>query len=165
MKLKYYLRGLGVGIFVSTILLMIAFRGHKNELSDEEIIAQAKQLGMVMQEETETENVLGETETTESDIPVTKPEDTENVSNTEDVIDTEGSQDLTVEMIDFTIKKGDSSNSVALELYIDGLVDDADAFNQYMVGNGYDSFILVGTVQIPKGASYEEIAKILTEKK
>ena len=48
MKLKYYLRGLGIGIIVTTILLMIAFALHKPTMSDADIIARAKQLGMVM---------------------------------------------------------------------------------------------------------------------
>lgn len=51
MKLKYYLRGLGIGIIVTTIILMVSFSGRKEEMSDEEVIARAKQLGMVMQEE------------------------------------------------------------------------------------------------------------------
>ena len=43
MKLKYYLRGLGIGIIVTTILLMIAFALHKHTMSDADIIARAKQ--------------------------------------------------------------------------------------------------------------------------
>ena len=39
MKLKYYLRGLGIGIIVTTILLMIAFALHKPTMSDADIIA------------------------------------------------------------------------------------------------------------------------------
>lgn len=44
MKLKYYLRGLGIGILV-TALIMGATDG--KELTDEEIKARAIQLGMV----------------------------------------------------------------------------------------------------------------------
>ncbi len=51
MKLKYYLRGLGIGIIVTTVILMISFPGKEEKLTDEEIIARAKQLGMVMPEE------------------------------------------------------------------------------------------------------------------
>jgi hypothetical protein len=50
-KLKYYLRGLGIGIIVTTVILMISFPGKEEKLTDEEIIARAKQLGMVMPEE------------------------------------------------------------------------------------------------------------------
>ena len=46
MKLKYYLRGLGIGIAVTAAVLMLA-GGGKQSLTDEEIIARAKELGMV----------------------------------------------------------------------------------------------------------------------
>ena len=46
MKLKYYLRGLGIGIAVTAAVLMLA-GGGKKSLTDEEIIARAKELGMV----------------------------------------------------------------------------------------------------------------------
>lgn len=47
MKLKTYLRGLGIGIIVTTIVMAIALGGRKETLSDEEIVIRAKQLGMV----------------------------------------------------------------------------------------------------------------------
>ncbi len=51
MKLKYYLRGLGIGILVTTIIMTIASPKKEASLSDEEIIARAAQLGMVMKED------------------------------------------------------------------------------------------------------------------
>ena len=36
MKLKYYLRGLGIGMILTTFILMISFSGKK--MSDEEVI-------------------------------------------------------------------------------------------------------------------------------
>lgn len=57
MKLKYYLRGLGVGIIVTTIILAISFGGKQTDIDDipvEEIIAKATMLGMVMPEDTES---------------------------------------------------------------------------------------------------------------
>lgn len=51
MKLKYYLRGLGIGIIVTTLILMISFSQRKESISDEEIIERATALGMVMSEE------------------------------------------------------------------------------------------------------------------
>lgn len=52
MKLKYYLRGLGVGIIYTAIVMGIALSGNKKEtLTDAEIIERARLLGMVMEEE------------------------------------------------------------------------------------------------------------------
>ncbi len=49
MKLKYYMRGLGIGILLATLILSIS--NTKENLTDAEIIAQAKKLGMVMEDE------------------------------------------------------------------------------------------------------------------
>ena len=47
MNLKYYLRGLGVGIVVTAVIMGIALGGKKQELSNEEIKERAKELGMI----------------------------------------------------------------------------------------------------------------------
>ena len=44
--MKYYLRGLGIGILVTTVILSLAGIGRKN-MTDEEVIKRAKELGMV----------------------------------------------------------------------------------------------------------------------
>lgn len=46
MKRKYYLRGLGTGILVTALILIIA-SGQKETMTDEEVKARAKKLGMV----------------------------------------------------------------------------------------------------------------------
>lgn len=46
MERKYYLRGLGVGIAVTAIIMGIALSGDR-KITDDEIIARAKELGMV----------------------------------------------------------------------------------------------------------------------
>ena len=54
MRLKYYLRGLGLGIIFAVIIMMIGFHGNKQSMSDTEIIEKAKTLGMV-----EAKNISG----------------------------------------------------------------------------------------------------------
>ncbi len=46
MERKYYLRGLGIGIVMTAIIMGIALSGN-HKMTDEEIIARAKELGMV----------------------------------------------------------------------------------------------------------------------
>lgn len=96
MKLKFYLRGIGLGIIVAVALCISA--GMKNDqISDEEIIKRAEALGMVPSSETLNESVdeairdgLETEETTENDasgdaatvkvnedIPATEPDETE----------------------------------------------------------------------------------------
>ena len=51
MKLKYYLRGLGIGILITTIIFIIGIHVNQDQMfSDEEVIRRAKALGMVMDE-------------------------------------------------------------------------------------------------------------------
>ncbi len=46
MNLKYYLRGLGIGIIVTALIMGIAVDGKKETLSDSEIMERARALGM-----------------------------------------------------------------------------------------------------------------------
>ena len=46
MNLKYYLRGLGIGIIVTALIMGIATSGKRETLSDSEIMERAKALGM-----------------------------------------------------------------------------------------------------------------------
>ncbi len=50
MGLRYYLRGLGIGIFVTAIVLSATKPTAKAEMTDSEVIARAKVLGMVEKE-------------------------------------------------------------------------------------------------------------------
>lgn len=50
MKLKYYLRGLGIGIIIAVVIMIIAFRIHGSEMSDQQVIERAQELGMVIPE-------------------------------------------------------------------------------------------------------------------
>lgn len=47
MNLKYYLRGLGIGIVITALIMGIASGGRKETLSNEEIKERARELGMV----------------------------------------------------------------------------------------------------------------------
>lgn len=161
MKLKYYLRGLGIGILVATVILIISFSGHKADLSDEEIIARAQALGMVMTEQKKTDAIPKGTENldTEGTEKIPKTVEPAATEQTEPASETADTSPLAI-----TIEPGDSSNTVADKLFAASLVDDAAAFNKYLVDNKYDSSIQPGTFTIPKGTTYEEISKLLTGK-
>lgn len=108
MKLKYYLRGLGIGIIVTTIILMISFSIHKEEISDEQIIARAEALGMEfpkdslfsentegteVSETTEQSDVIKETEASEADKNTEKIQASEAADNTEKIQESETADD------------------------------------------------------------------------
>lgn len=71
MKLKTYLRGLGIGIIVTTIVMAVALGGKKEKLSDEEIVVRARQLGMVEStaEEPDEENKKDPEDAPEEKVP------------------------------------------------------------------------------------------------
>ena len=68
MKLRYYMRGLGIGMLITALILILSGRT-SGQLSDEQIKARAAELGMVM----EDKSVLKESEAS----PGTALEETE----------------------------------------------------------------------------------------
>lgn len=76
MKLKYYLRGAGIGIIFATLVMTVSSFAHRFNLSDEYIIKEARKLGMVMKEELkEDEGLWGSSDT--EDLITEETEDTQ----------------------------------------------------------------------------------------
>ncbi len=75
-----------------------------------------------------------------------------------------GSDPLLTDLVyvTLTIYSGNSSDTVARRAEELGLVTNAKEFDSYLVTNGYANRIRVGSFEIPKGASYEFIAKAIT---
>ena len=72
MNLKYYLRGLGVGIVVTSLILGIGLGSRKETLSNEEIKERARELGMVEESITVAEAAAQkEEEAQEAEVTVT----------------------------------------------------------------------------------------------
>lgn len=190
MKLKYFLRGLASGIVITTLLLTISFNVGKDDISEQEIIKRAEKLGMVMEEETDLLSSTS-TPTKENEAEATatvSPEITEETEVTVSVTQTptkeptqEPTQEPTKEPTKeptpiptqaaassekkvLTIVSGMWSDAVARELQAMGLVDSASEFDQYLIKNGYADRLVVGTFEIPAGASYDEIARIITSR-
>ena len=181
MKLKYYLRGLGIGMAVTALILGISFSGRNGQetqtLTDEQIKERAAELGMVdsseltlaaLQNSTQSQpQVTTEPETTAEPETTTEPEATAEPEVTaEPEITAEPEVTATPEQShsSITINKGADSGSVSRQLYEAGLVENAKAFDNYLCNNGYSRSINPGTYEITPGTSEEEIAKIITGK-
>lgn len=172
MKLKYYLRGLGIGMIVTALILGISFSNRQDQTSqvmtDDQIRERAAELGMVDSSELTlaalqnsakqpTEGTSEEnTQTQEQNNIEAEPETTEEQEVTE------ASQRTQTASI--TIQRGDDSGSTSRRLYEAGLVENAKAFDNYLCNNGYSRSINPGTYEIAPGTSEEEIAKIITGK-
>ena len=287
MRLKFYLMGLGIGVIVAAVIMGIAMRGRTREMTDEEIMARARQLGMVeagtLAEMTSGENSQNADQNREELTPAPaqeearaeagavaadtgasanaggaatileaaaensaqdaqtsgegdeegtgsanedqnmvvegEPDDGEDMEEAEEddaddeaddaaaavtVADTSASadtedrtqaaadsagSDASVERtgtngstaagnaaqesassdsaqasgsIVVTIPDGLYSEDIASLLENAGVVDNAAAFNDYLVNSGMDRYITVGARLIPRGSSYEDVARIIT---
>lgn len=191
MKLKYYLRGLSVGIIFTAIIMGIVFSGNREHLTEEEIVERARLLGMVMEDEVlekqEDNNVVkdeqqtpeldndaqpednGEPANNDNDDAVEpnadasqNPEDTSQ-QNPEDASQ-ENPTDTSSQMVAIEVFKGDYSDVISQRLYEAGLVEDAAEFNAYMMAQGADSTLMEGVHQIPIGATPDQIIEILGQK-
>lgn len=173
MRLKYYLRGIGIGVIFATLLLSISFYFggsdfSSKEMTDEEIIEKATELGMVMPEDSEEDEATDETtseEETEATSDATTEEETateeETVPEYEPVVE---SSETTVKYVPFTVNSGESSDTVAANLYKAGLVDSASEFNDYMNTLGVDNRIQSGTFYVKADSTYDDIIVLLVNK-
>ena len=96
MNLKYYLRGLGVGIVVTSLILGIGLGSRKETLSNEEIKERARELGMVEESITvaeaaaQKEEEAQEAEVTVAPVPEENAEsDAEPIVNAEPEVSSE----------------------------------------------------------------------------
>lgn len=266
MKLKYYLRGMGIGIILTAIVMGFALGGRKTTMSEAEIIQRAKALGMVdgdsgvlldpqdqegegtkddpstsntplfeegakipekdqqevsgagssvaemAQEAQEGEDADSEASKDKSSASLasTKEESesgagksvvtddsassessskastvstastalaeastgssaaSSEASNTKQAAASSESSVATLESgintssKTVTIPGGLSSDQVAQLLVREGIIDNAVSFNKYLVDSRKDRIIRSGVKTIPAGASYEQIASIIT---
>ena len=193
MKLKYYLRGLGIGIVVTAAVLAISFQ-NKNEMTDAQIKERAAELGMVepyeegVLAEAVSENTADKTDEDANEVESDAAESEDAADDAEqEAVREEAVQDATVqeepekdaatqneseeaqpqnagELITITVNSGDGSGTVARKLADAGLVADSGAYDQFLCQNGYDKRICTGAHSIPVGADETTIAQILTSK-
>lgn len=181
MKLKYYLRGLGIGIAVTALVLALA-GGEKESLTDAEIIERAKELGMVESvtlsqlasennsEDAESEIVsentsealenedaseTGSEEATSEEISEVTSEET-----TEDVSTNVPEEDID-EYVIVEVGAGDGSDTVSRKLETLGMVEDSQMYDDFLCANGYDKILQTGVHEIPRTADWDTIAEIL----
>lgn len=276
MKLKMYLIGLGMGVIVTAIIMGIALSGKTREMTDEEILARARQLGMVESSrltevtgngqnayllsqnqtadtsaagntisqtqgennpsslvisgedvpETETQDGAGEDGANDTQDPAQTPaadtgtvagasadasaqtgagQGNQGAQGTQAVAGVQNSsaearaassqqsagggasssaqaassteqprggqataqaassteQQVTGSIV-VTIPDAANSEDICALLETAGVIDNATAFNNYLIQNGRDRYISTGAKLIPRGSSYEDVSRILT---
>ena len=179
MKLKYYLRGAGIGIIFATLVMTLSSFAHRFNLSDEYIIKEATKLGMVMQDEVkddgglwgnnDSEDILSEmTEETEETEEVSESESTpapivpqEPVVPETPVVPDEPVINENSDFVTIVVVSGDTPRKVGEKLVAAGVIEDEEEFMNYMGAHGYAYKLRRGTYSIPKEATFEEICRIL----
>ena len=227
-----YLRGLGLGMIVTALVLSFGVKSENKTMTDAEVRARAKELGMVedsekLKDAVSKEAVNGEeaaaevtdsadedepaeevtepnevkadgTDKSEEPVEVKKPEATkddagkpeevteepikesspeEKVEDDKDAAEIDNKKeeikeaardekksedDKSKKPYNLTVERGYSSDRVAGILEDAGVIDNAAAFDRYLCSNGYDKRISVGSYQIPAGADYSTVAKLIT---
>ena len=158
MKLKYFLRGLGIGIIVTALLFSVQQRDRKSDTIPAEMPTDAPLVVSGGSLQTETPAISGQ-----GVSATAKPESTPTA--TPEVTKQPESKKSHGKIVTFTVRSGLLSSSVARELKEAGIIKDAQAFDEYLEKSGYGKQVIAGKYKIPVGASYETIAEIITGKK
>ncbi len=169
MKLKYYLRGVGIGIVVTAIILSVTKKPEK--LTDAQIKLRALELGMVEESvladlDNKADTVKDEETTDEIKKDTTDNEKTQiEEENSEESKESEEAEETQPEKIEnyivITVESGNDSMVISQKLFEAGLVNSAAEYNRFLVENGYDRRLRTGNHEIPANATNEEMAKIL----
>lgn len=177
MKLKYFLRGLGVGMVVTALVLCIAYR---NSSSGKSVVEQAKELGMVFPQGTSEPDVTAtpESENTKkpkstkkaaTKEPAKKASETKKPAAASAAVKkatkkpTKKPKTTAASVVTVNLEGNWISSTVARELEKRGVVKSAAQLNHYLEKSGAAKRIRSGIYKIAKGASYEEIARIITK--
>lgn len=169
MRLKYYLRGLGLGI-IFTCLMFMLFSNKKADNTD--------QMDVNQQLETTTETLSSQTSgddknDTANDEAVSGGADVQNNTDADaqnpadnqtddsDITGETGTDDVQDEYVTLVIEKGDIARDVAESLYKDGIIDDVESFRKYLGETGVSRTLHAGEYNIKVGSTYEEIVELL----
>lgn len=135
----YMSLGIGIGIILTSFIFILNPKIKYIDYNDEEIIEKAKQLGMV---------------SVKDKIEINEKNDRKNKKEVKQK-----------EKIFFQIKDDDTLSSVADNLFKKGLIANKEDFIQMAKQIKVDKKLRTGNYNLEKNLSYNEILKILTEKK
>lgn len=178
MKMKFFLRGLGIGILMTTLVLCVCYRKQNSEGS---IVERARELGMEFPEKTAAPlldpsaspgPVASDAaadqavQSAATAIPVQTDAPAQTAAQTQEPAaqptEKPAAKPDTRKTHTFTVRGGLLSSSVAREMKAAGVIEDDEALDEYLEKNGLARKVRAGKYKIPVGASYEEIARIIT---
>lgn len=194
MKFKYMLRGLGLGILITAVVMGAYTRsavadarvsvlkeyglGEDNRLAEEPTEEQSTDVATAPEpteqpasrdeeKEAEIQSVLDAAKDAEQTESIALPESEEQPT---DMTTGASDQATTVvptgegDVVQIDITKGDDSGTVSRKLFNAGLIENASEYDAFLMQHGYDKKLNVGKITINTGASWQEIAEKLTGK-
>lgn len=191
--MKKFIRGMGVGILLTTIVFAIAYMLNDDQISDAEVIKRAEKLGMVMDQQSVIISKEKEKEASGAGVQATgeaaefsQPEEAQqnvpqpDLSQPEetkvDPIDSTLSSEeplqtmepvvagIGEEAVRFVIQKGEDGKSICRRLGEAGVVQSASEFNRYLSDHAFQNNIATGEFSLRKNMTYEELADIIIHK-
>ena len=162
-------RAKALGMVESTYLSEIVNNQNKPEESKEEVKEpETSEVAESKEEPLPSEVVESKEEPDGSEVAESKeePETSQVVESSEESQTSETEASITEDgnSVVITIARGDSSTTVARKLEELGVITDYKAFDRFLAENGDDKRIKAKAFTIPKDATWEEIAKIITNK-
>lgn len=146
MNIKYYLRGLGIGLVITTLILTISHH-ISNPKENEEQTQPQTTTGSVIAYTKEDKTKDQEETTKQPEEPTTQQNENNDDDNTEITIDIQG------------VYYGTDVSDL---LYDAGVITDKQEFSDYLKEHGYDTIIREGSYTFTKGDTFENLAKIIT---
>jgi len=167
MKLKFYLRGLGVGVLVTALILTVAYKYRGNSSTVVENSSTVASAFNLSRAETKAVNTEQTTVPVKETIAATKAEvvteaPTQTATEKATEVATVQKAEVTNEPITVVLSDISNSERAAQVIANAGVVENWKDFNTYLESSGYAVKIHNGAYTLSKGQSYESIAKIIT---
>ena len=165
MKLKYFIRGLGIGIIFGAIVMLVAYNSSdKDKITDAEVIERAKELGMVMQEATQTDAAGDITETsikadTETATEASDKADTETATEASDKADTETATETAAEKK--TENTTEVTTAVTTEVVVETTTEKKTEAKTEAATEEINNSYTEATITVTRGMGSTEVAGLL----
>ncbi len=148
MNIKYYLRGLGIGLVITTLILTISHHISNPKENEEQTQPQTTAGSVIAY--TKEDKTKDQEETTKQPSQPT----TQQIQQTEN---NDGNTEITID-----IQGVYYGTDVSDLLYDAGVITDKQEFSDYLKEHGYDTIIREGSYTFTKGDTFENLAKIIT---
>lgn len=169
-KIMYLTLGLGIGIVLSSLIYSIFPKIEYMDLSDEDIIKRAEELGYVSIKEkiiaeNEKKDLEKEVEVL-SKIQENQEEELNKEENQEEELNKEQEKEddkQEKKYVEVKIFKGESLTTISKRLFKLGLIDEKDKFIYTVKEKKLDRKLEHGIFRIPLNSDYDDIISILTK--